>query len=158
MGANATVGPIELLSVHIEAPTDVRYQEGDDARLWFTVYNEGRRADVLRSVQSPYANAGEIRWDADCDGNATAVPALTFQPVEPNPAASRLGVPPFDAYHVQLVGLNRAVPAGTTIPVTFTFEDAGSVTVDAAVQPSTAVRPEPSNRCHEGPSVAPLAS
>jgi copper(I)-binding protein len=155
MGANARVGPVRLISVHVEAPRDVRYQQGDEARLWFTVFNDGRTADVLRSVSSPVAGSTRIRWDADCDGESTVVPALTLRPVQPNAAKSPPGIPPFDAYHVQLVALNRAVLAGTTIPVTFTFDRAGSVTVEALVQPSNAVRPEPSNRCHDDTSVAP---
>ncbi|WP_199516634.1 copper chaperone PCu(A)C [Nucisporomicrobium flavum] len=158
MGANARIGSILLRSVHIEAPSDVRYRAGADARVWFTALNEGPSSDVLRSVTSPYARAGQIRWDSNCDGSATVVPALVLRPVKPNLAESPPGVPPFDAYHARLVELNRAVPAGTTVPVTFTFDHAGSVTVDALVQPSNAVRPEPSNRCHGGASAAPSPS
>ncbi|GAB1692936.1 hypothetical protein KRM28CT15_47390 [Krasilnikovia sp. M28-CT-15] len=83
------------------------------------------------------------------------MPALTLRPVQPNPATALSGVPPFDAYHVQRLALNREILAGTTIPVTFTFDHAGSVTVEALVQPSNAVRPEPSTRCYAGTSVAP---
>ena len=158
MGTNARVGPVRLIGVHVDAPPDVRYQRGDEARLWFTVFNESPRADALRSVSSPVAGTTQIHWDADCDGVSTVVPALTLRPVQPNPATSPPGVPPFDAYHVQLVGLNRTVAAGTSIPVTFVFDRAGSVTVEALVQPSNAVRPEPSNRCHDGAAVAPSAS
>lgn len=157
MGANARVGPIQLISVHVDAPQDVRYQPGDQARLWFTVFNQAATADVLRTVSSPVAGTTQIYWDADCDGTGTAVPALTLRPVQPNPATAPPGVPPFDAYHVQLLALNREILAGTTIPVTFIFDRAGSVTVEALVQPSNAVRPEPSNRCYGGPSVGPTS-
>ncbi|MEU4214141.1 copper chaperone PCu(A)C [Actinoplanes sp. NPDC026623] len=158
MGANARVGSILLRSVHIEAPPDARYRVGDDARVWFTALNQGTYPDVLRSLTSPYARTGQVRWDDDCDGTATVVPALVLRPAKPNLAQSPPGVPPFDAYHARLVGLNRAVLAGTTIPVTFTFDDAGSVTVDALVQPGNVVRPEPSNRCHGGASATPSAA
>lgn len=157
MGTNARVGPIQLIGVHVDAPPDVRYRPGDQARLWFTVFNEAPTADVLRSVSSPVADTTQIRWDADCDGTGTDVAALTLRPVQPNPATAPPGVPPFDAYHVQLLALNQEILAGTTIPVTFAFDRAGSVTVEALVQPSNAVRPEPSNRCHTGPSAAPSA-
>jgi copper(I)-binding protein len=158
MGTNARVGPIQLIGVHVDAPADVRYRPGDEARLWFTVFNQAPTADVLRSVSSPVAGTTQIRWDADCDGIGTDVAALTLRPVQPNPATAPPGVPPFDAYHVQLIELNREILAGTTIPVTFAFDRAGSVTVEALVQPSNAVRPEPSNRCYASGSAAPSAA
>ena len=156
MGTNNRIGPVRLLSVHVEAPLDVRYRVGDDARVWLTLLNEGPSPDVLRSVRSPVAGTTQIRWDDDCDGVATAVPALTLKPVQPNLAYSPPGVPPFDAYHLRLVDINREVLAGTTIPLTFTFDRAGTVTVQAPVQPSNAVRPEPSRRCQPGDN-APVA-
>ena len=148
MGVNARVGPILLRSVHVEAPADVRYEAGDDAKLWFTVLNDGQTPDVLTAVSSTEARDTEIRWDSDCDGVAQAVTALPLRPTSPSLDASPAGVPPFDAYFARLVSLDKPILAGTTIPVTFTFERAGSVTVDALVQPGNAPRAEPSARCH----------
>ena len=156
MGANARVGSILLRSVHVEAPADVRYQAGDDAKLWFTVVNDGREPDVLTAVSSTEARATEIRWDSDCDGVAQAVASLPLQPTSPVPNESPAGVLPFDAYFARLLDLDRQVLAGTTIPVTFVLERAGSLTVDALVQPSNAPRAEPSARCHSS-SAAPAA-
>ncbi|PRY20204.1 hypothetical protein CLV70_12585 [Pseudosporangium ferrugineum] len=158
MGANAHIGSIELIGVHVDAPQHSRYQTGDEARVWFTLLNEGSSPDVLRDVRSPYAADAQIRWDDECDGQATTVPALTLQPLQPNIRESPPGVPPFDAYHGQLVNLNREILAGSTIPVTFAFDRAGTVTVDALVQPGNAARPEPSNRCRDEAPVRPSAS
>ncbi|MEU4426581.1 copper chaperone PCu(A)C [Actinoplanes sp. NPDC024001] len=157
MGTNAEIGPILLRSVHVEAPPDPSYQTGDDAILWFTALNEGRQEDTLTELSSPVADAVVIRHDDDCDGHAEPVPALPLRPVEPHPNASSDGVSPFAAYHGQVVDLNRQVMAGTTIPVTFVFERAGPITVDAFVQPSTAPRPAPSGLCHGSSAAAATA-
>ena len=154
MGANARVSPVLPIGVHVKALSKVRYRPGDVARLRFTVLNEASAADALRSVSSPVAGMTQIHWDEDCDGTSIDVPALILRPVQSNLNSTPPGVPPFDAYHVQLMALNREVLAGTTIPVTFTVYRAGYVTVDALVQPSSAVRPEPSKRCYTGTPAA----
>jgi hypothetical protein len=110
-----------------------------------------------QAPSSPVAGTTQIRWDADCDGTGTDVAALTLRPIQPNPATAPAGVPPFDACHVRLMALSREILAGTTIPVTFAFDRAGPVTVEALVQPSNAARPQPANRCYAGTSAAPSA-
>ncbi|SNY25597.1 copper chaperone PCu(A)C [Paractinoplanes atraurantiacus] len=150
MGTNAEIGPIELRSVHVEAPPDANYAAGADARLWLTLRNDGRDPDTLTSVSSPVAHDAEIRWDDDCDGRFDTVDRLTLEPANPVPAGDAShAASVFDAYHVRLVGLTRDVMAGTRVPVTFAFEDAGSITVEVIVQPSVP-RAEPSLRCDAG--------
>lgn len=156
MGTNATVGDIHLLSVHVEGPSDAAYESGDDARLWLTLRNDGRDTDLLTDVRTPAAAEAEIRWDSDCDGQAKVVAALPLRPAAPAPAGPSAGAPAFDAYHVRLVGFTREVLAGTTIPVTFTFAEAGQVTVDTIIQPSVP-RAEPSGRC-SSPSMTPTVA
>jgi copper(I)-binding protein len=151
MGTNAELGAILLRSVHVEAPSDPDYDPGDDPVVWFTLLNEGRAPDTLVALSSPAAANAQIRRDDDCDGNAEAVPELMLPPVDPRPNSSVNGAAPFDAYFGRLIDLNRQVYAGTTIPVTFAFKKAGSITVDAFVQPSTAPRPAPTGLC-PGPS------
>lgn len=146
MGTNGEVGDMLLRSVHVEAPPDPNYEPGANARLWVTFVNESREQDTLTSVTTPVATRTEIRWDADCDGEMQAVPALPLRPAGPAVVQSPAGIPPFDAYHVRLVDLTRQVIAGTSIPVTFTFERAGQITMEAHVQPSIP-RAEPTSRC-----------
>jgi copper(I)-binding protein len=153
MGVNAEVGDVLLRSVHIEAPSDPRYQPGDDATVWFTLFNEGPRQDTLTSLTSAAAASAEIHWDKDCDGVAQTVPALPVQSEFPGLDKASGGVPPFDSYYGRLVDFKQQVLAGTSVPVTFTFADAGQVTVQALVQPSSAPRPAPTALC-----AAPAAS
>lgn len=146
MGANAEVGDIRLLSVHVEAPTLPAYPPGADARVWLTLLNQGTTADTLTAVTTPVADRVEIHWDQNCDGVYQAVPQLALQPTQ-RPRASTTGVPPFDAYHLWVMGFEDPVLAGSTLELTFAFQDAGTVTVEALVQPSDAPRAEPSVRC-----------
>ncbi|MEH1127165.1 copper chaperone PCu(A)C [Micromonospora sp. CPCC 206061] len=146
MGANAEVGDIRLLSVYVEAPTAPAYPAGADARVWLTLLNQGTTPDALTGVTTPAADRVEIRWDQNCDGVYQAVPQLALQPTQP-PRASTTGVPPFDAYHLRVVGFQDPVLAGSAIELTFAFQKAGTVTVEVLVQPSDAPRAEPSVRC-----------
>ncbi|AXB41436.1 hypothetical protein A4R43_01935 [Amycolatopsis albispora] len=60
------------------------------------------------------------------------------------------GHPP---YYLTLSGFTREVPAGTTVPVTFTFTDAGTGTVQATVQ-GRGERDEPAHySCLDAPPV-----
>lgn len=151
LGTNARAGAVQLLSVHVDAPPDSTYAAGADAVVWLTLRNGADQPDTLDSVTSPVAGKTEIRWDDNCDGRYTTVGQLILQPAvplhEPGPSA----VPVFDAYRLRLVDLQRQVLAGTTVPITFRFQRAGSVTVNVPVQPSVP-RAEPSTRCVPGPS------
>lgn len=157
MGPNARIGQIQLLSVHIEAPPDSSYESGADATVWLTLRNDGREADTLTAVSSPLARSAEIRWDDDCDGQAQVVPSLPLAPGGPVPDPPSAAVPTFDAYYIQLVGLTQDVPAGTNVPVSFTFATAGTVRVDVEVQPSVP-RAEPSRRCVSSPDNGPSST
>lgn len=152
MGTNAQVGDVLLRSVHVEAPPEGVYQPGGEARVWVTLLNQGVAPDSLTQITSPVAEEVEIRWDRDCDGTFDTVPELPLRPTEP--AATGLpttetptGVVPFDAYHLRLVELTSPVLAGTTVELTFQFERAGQITLQAFVQPPDVPRPEPSTRC-----------
>lgn len=148
MGANARIGDILLRSVHVEAPAVAAYPAGGEARVWLTLINEGTTPDALTGVSTPVAERVEVRWDQDCDGEYRAVRLLPLEPAQP-PRASTAGVPPFDAYHLRVVGFEEPILAGTAIDLAFVFRAAGTVTVEAHVQPSDAPRAEPSLRCAE---------
>lgn len=150
MGTNGQVGPILLRSVHVEAPPQVSYPPGTDARLWFTVLNEGAETDQLVSLTSPAATRIDLHWDRGCDGRAEMIPGLPVRPAE-RAVGDHQGAPPFDAYHARLVGFTREVLAGTTIRVTFDFAGAGPVTLGVTVQPVGTARGEPTVRCASNP-------
>lgn len=126
MGTNKELGPILLRNVYLEAPSSWKYEEGEDARIRFRLFNQADRDIELIEVDSAWATETRIRWDRDCDG--------LIQPVDTLPVRGGGTVPYSDAYLIELLEFERPVLAGTSIPVTFTFQDIGTVTVDAMVE------------------------
>ncbi|GAB7044676.1 hypothetical protein JCM9533A_85270 [Catenuloplanes niger JCM 9533] len=135
-----------LRGVRVQGPDGHRLATGGNATVWLRLINE-RGSEELLSVSSDTASAVEIRWDRACDGTAETVSSL------PLPAAGGVtdddpaGADEFAPYHLRLVGLTRDVPVGTTVPLTFDFAIAPSVTVEVPVVPDTDVQAYPSTTC-----------
>ncbi|WP_199430527.1 copper chaperone PCu(A)C [Qaidamihabitans albus] len=131
IGANASAATIDVHNVHTEPPEKASYSIGDDVVVRFALFNRAEVRDELRRVETSLATQVRLHWDADCDGTAEPTSRL------PLPANSTVPEPPGGgpgtAYHLELLGLNEEVREGTTMPLTFTFEKAGPVTVDALV-------------------------
>ncbi|PRX43706.1 copper(I)-binding protein [Prauserella shujinwangii] len=147
VGANASAHTMEVLNAYVEPPKGSAYHPGEDAIVFFTLYNNADVPDELRSVETSKATEVRIKWDADCDGSAE--PAA-FLPVHPNgtvPEPPEGG--PGTAYHLELFGLEEEVREGTTIPLVFTFEKAGELTVDAVVPPEESFEAPPKG-CEPG--------
>jgi copper(I)-binding protein len=151
VGTNAEAGEIPLRGIRIAPPPDSNYSPGADATLWLALINDGAEVDRLVRASSTVATTVEIRWDRSCDGTAEVVPDLPLVPagpdVQPTGDPSSPAAVPFDDYHLRLVDLTSEVLAGTTVPVTFEFEDAGRVTVDVPVRPSNVPPAMPTARC-----------
>lgn len=85
--------------------------------------------DRLLSVQTSAAQAAEIHeTKLDSDGHMQMRP-LTNLPVK---AQSEAIFAPA-GLHIMLIDIAQSLEVGATIPVTFTFENAGAVTVDAHI-------------------------
>jgi periplasmic copper chaperone A len=99
--------------------------------VYFTVRNNGEKADRLLRVASPAAQTVELH-SMTMDGNLMkmrAIPALDI----PAGATVTLGS---GGYHVMLVNLAHPLTVGTSVPLTLTFERAGSIDVSAPVEPA----------------------
>jgi copper(I)-binding protein len=96
---------------------------------YFTVRNGGTQADRLLRVASPAAQSVELHT-MKMEGNLMkmrAIPALDI----PAGATVSLGS---GGYHVMLVNLAHPLTAGSSVPLTLTFEHAGSIDVTAPVE------------------------
>lgn len=126
MGTNAEAGNLLLRNVYLAASGEGGYAAGDDGlvRLW--LFNEADVADTLVDVSSPAAESARITWDRDCDG--------TYETVEELPISANGSVPYETPYAVELVDFTGEVRGGTTVPITFTFRQAGEAKVDAMVE------------------------
>ncbi|SFO99450.1 Copper(I)-binding protein [Amycolatopsis arida] len=134
LGTNAELGPITLRNVYVQRPPDGEFQPGQSARLLLTLANESPEQDSLIRVTSSHAKV-KLRWDRDCDGTAEPVDGLPITANGTVPGPPGRDVTGHLPYFVEVVEFTQPVLAGTSMPVTFTFERAGDITVPAKVQP-----------------------
>jgi hypothetical protein len=133
-GVHARVGDVLLRDVSLDEPADGSFERGDVARLRLVLFNEAPAADVLTDVSTPVAADVRLLVDADCDGTAERLGAV---PLPPQPPVARPAPTPPDGpepfYRVDVV-LDEALRAGESVPVRFTFANAGSTTVQVPVE------------------------
>lgn len=101
------------------------------------IVNSGTEADRLLAANSGAAAKVEIHEMAVNDG------VMTMRPVEGGleiPAGETVALKP-GGYHIMFMGLNEAFVEGTRIPVVLTFEKAGEVAVELAVDKMGAKAP-----------------
>jgi copper(I)-binding protein len=118
-GAQAQVGNITLRQVQLAYPKGGTYEDGEDADLIATIVNAGEEPDTLTGVE------GEGFGDAE----------ISDEEIEIGPDTSVfLGE---DDASVTLTDLDESLTTGQIIEITFTFEDAGEITVPVTVGTST---------------------
>lgn len=127
-GAGAQQGDVVIRDMQIVYPQrpaspDSLYPRGGSAPLRFGIVNEGPVADRLVKVSSPIASAVTVNGDASLPQNILLVGGS-----EGGTAPS--GVRPIT---IELTGLTQPIRAGVSVPVTLTFERAGTTTVQAPV-------------------------
>ncbi|MET3595504.1 copper(I)-binding protein [Mesorhizobium shonense] len=97
---------------------------------YFTVTNKGSAPDRLLSISSEVSDKAELHEMGVKDG------VMTMRPVSGGleiPAGGKVELKP-GGYHLMFVGLKRQPKQGEKFPATLTFEKAGSVTVEFAVE------------------------
>jgi copper(I)-binding protein len=134
IGANAEVGQVKLRNVFVEPPADGEFRPGDDAVVRLAMINDAPRPDTLVRVETDAARAVIMRWDRTCNGNVETVSRIPLLAEGTVPGAQPDQAGLASPFYLELDGLTRRVLEGTTLPVRFTFEHAGSVTVDAMVR------------------------
>jgi len=121
VGPDAPVNEdVKLLQVQLEYPLDGVYEVGEDARLYFGIANTGTTAATLTDV------SGSDFTDASTPGGGEDL-SLTVQPND-NVYVGAEGMPV-----IVLKDLQTELHSSQSIPVTFTFADAGEVTIEAMV-------------------------
>ena len=97
---------------------------------YFTIINKGSSPDRLLSIVSDIAEKAELHEMGVKDG------VMTMRPVSGGleiPAGGKVELKP-GAYHLMFFGLKRQPKQGEKFPATLTFEKAGSVAVEFAVE------------------------
>lgn len=112
---------VDLQQVQLEYPLDTLYEEGEDARLFMAITNTGSEPATLTDISGP--DFGGVR--VETDGGE----GLPLQ-VDPN---DNLYIGAEGPPNVTLLDLETSLRSSQSIPVTFTFAEAGEVTVDVMV-------------------------
>jgi copper(I)-binding protein len=137
-GAYGQTGEISVLDAQLvfDGPIagDEVYRPGADAPLQLTIVNAGAAEDRLIEVRGPVATSARVTGDPRIPGGQ----ALTAGYVEPVASVETRNA---RAIEITLVGLTEPVRAGLTYPVTFIFEDAGSLTLSLPVENPDALPP-----------------
>ena len=134
-GVDGQVGQLRLLSVAVVSPggRGSMHMSGDSAALLLTIANNGKAEDALTGTRADLAEQVVL-----LNGDASPVPRVDV-PVPPGSVAVLSEV---TGPHLGLSGLREPLRSGVSIPVTFEFRDAGSVTLEVPVRTYTDVRPD----------------
>jgi periplasmic copper chaperone A len=123
VGPDAQVSnDVKVLGVHLEYPLDGVYEPGEDASLYLGISNTGADPDVLVGVTGP--DFADARTSGAGDGAGLAITV---------PAGGNVYVGAEGAPALTLIDLDRTLRSSDSTPVTFTFQRAGTVTVNAMV-------------------------
>lgn len=108
--------------------------------VFMTLRNTGTAPDRLVSAASPLPRMVEIHTTVR-DGEVMRMRPVDA--VEVPPGGSVTLAP--GGLHIMLMGLSQPMPAGSTVPVTLTFEHAGAVPVQVPVTTAGAAGPHAQN-------------
>lgn len=117
-GANGDAGSIGVRNALLATPDNPSgLDKGADARLLVYVSNDGTAGDTLASVSSPAASTVEISGTA-------AVPAQALSDFAGQDSKVT----------ITLKNLTQKIGFGESVPVTFTFATAGTITVNVPIE------------------------
>ena len=120
----------QLGALHIEHPWSREMPPvAPTAAAYFILHNQGSEADRLLSVATPVAGKAELHQHLHEDG------VMKMQQVQDVavPAAGEARFEPM-GYHVMLFNLKQPLKDGERFPLTLTFEKAGAIEVEVAVE------------------------
>jgi|JI10StandDraft_1071094.scaffolds.fasta_scaffold73645_3 copper(I)-binding protein len=131
--ATITLGDIEISG----AFTRATLPNAPVGAGYLTIANKGTADDRLMSANSPVAGMTQIH-EMKMEGDVMKMTELPDGLAIP--AGGTVSLAP-GGLHIMFMKLKQAFAEGTTIPVTLTFETAGSVDVELAVGPINADEP-----------------
>jgi copper(I)-binding protein len=130
VGNEADAGPLNLRALELPYPTGGSYPSGSDARLLGAVVSTADSDDTLVGI------SGDAFTDVEVVDPNAAAPADGAAPAGislPVPANGTLFLGTGQGPTVTLVGLADQLGVGQYVDVTFSFKNAGDVTVQVPV-------------------------
>jgi copper(I)-binding protein len=130
LGNTADVGPLAIRGLQLAYPTGGVYPAGSDARLIGTVVSSAPAADTLVGIEGDgFTDVDVVDPSAPAAGAGAPGGQLSIDV----PAQGALILGTGQGPSVTLVGLTEELTVGQYLDVTFTFEEAGAVTVAVPV-------------------------
>jgi copper(I)-binding protein len=119
------IGNVIIHDAWVRAPLDVDHSSA----AYMTLEVEGNQADRLLAAETSAAEKAELRtyWLEGCFTHSPQVEAIEVSP-------GKRTVLDSGGLHIQLVGVQRPLVEGKTLPLTLTFEKAGSVEIEVPIQ------------------------
>jgi copper(I)-binding protein len=146
-GAQAQVGDISLRQAELLHPRGGSYERGDDADLQVAIINGGTEPDTLVRVGGDGFGSAEIQGPATGTGTGSAASSSAATSTAPTSTASRSSVIEIPTgasifvggsdYSITLKNLAEPLTTGQYLEVTFTFKNAGDVTLPVTVATSS---------------------
>ncbi len=122
--------PIEVTNAWVRTVGGMRNMSGSDTALFMTIQNNTDVADKLLNVKSDAAQMVQIHlseMDANGVSSMHAVAGVDI------PAGGTAELKP-GSYHIMLMGLQRDLKEGDKVTFTLTFQNAGTVVIQAPVK------------------------
>lgn len=118
-------------NLHIGHPSSRATPPGaSNGVAYLTVHNGGEEADRLLSANTPRAERVQLHKNVEENGMTTMKHIELPLAIEPG---NELKLHP-GGYHFMLMGLSTPLKADERVPLTLTFEEAGTVEVELAVE------------------------
>ena len=127
VGAMAEVGEITLRAVEFAYPRGGVYEDGDDAELRMAIINDSEEADALVDISGE--GFGDVEIDDDTAPGSGRPGSTSEIEIPANGAVFVDG----EDISISLTDLDESLTTGQSLELTFTFENAGEVTVPVTV-------------------------
>jgi periplasmic copper chaperone A len=131
-GEVSTLGPLQIDTPWARASIGT----ARPGSAYVTIRNTGDEPDRLVSIETPVAARSEVHEIMEEGAIMKMRPA---SPLE-SPPGEEVGLEP-GGMHIMLMQLRQPLQEGESIPITFTFRDAGEITVNAPIASLTARTP-----------------
>ena len=131
MGGMSTMTPMAGMSMPSASPGAMNMDMDTTDAVYFTIRNNGSKADELLSASAPVAHSTEMHQSTLTNGISSMKPVNTVDV----PAGGTVTFDPGN-YHVMLVGLQRDLNVGDHFDLTLTFKQSGNITVSVEVRPN----------------------
>jgi copper(I)-binding protein len=130
VGGQAEVGEIDLRAVEFAFPRGGIYEDGDEADLRMAIINNSQEDDALVDISGE--GFGDVEIDDDTAPGSGRPGSTSEIEIPANESVFVDG----ENLSISLTDLDESLTTGQSLELTFTFENAGEVTVPVTVATS----------------------